>query len=98
MYKYFSGAGKVFSNTSQASPATEKCIYILLRRRRSISIFILIRYLSGAEEPQATASEALAQGSYVAVREGFELSTLRTKGDESTYHTVYIPMSHHAQY
>jgi len=26
VYKYFSGAGKVFSNTSQASPVPEKCI------------------------------------------------------------------------
>ena len=32
----------------------------------------------------ATASEGLAQGPYVAARAGFELATLRTKGDEST--------------
>ena len=36
------------------------------------------------EAPQATASEGLAQGPYVAARAGFELTTLRTKGDEST--------------
>ena len=37
-----------------------------------------------AEAPQATASERLAQGPYVAARAGFEPTTLRTKGDEST--------------
>jgi len=37
-----------------------------------------------AEVPQATASEGLAQGSYVAARAGFEATTLLTKGDEST--------------
>src|SRR6218665_3373437 len=37
-----------------------------------------------AKAPQATASEGLAQGSYVAARAGFEPTTLRTKGDEST--------------
>ena len=36
-----------------------------------------------AEAPQATASEGLAQGPYVAARAGFEPTTLRTKGDES---------------
>ena len=36
-----------------------------------------------AKAPQATASEGLAQGPYVA-RAGFEPKTLRTKGDEST--------------
>ena len=34
--------------------------------------------------PQATASEGLAQGLYVAARAGFEPATLRTKGVEST--------------
>ena len=37
-----------------------------------------------AEAPQATASEGLAQGPYVAASAGFEPTTLRTKGDEST--------------
>ena len=37
-----------------------------------------------AEAPQATASEGLAQGSYVAARAGFEPTTVRTKCDEST--------------
>ena len=37
-----------------------------------------------AEAPQATASEGLAKGPYVAVRVGFETTTLRTKGVEST--------------
>jgi len=37
-----------------------------------------------AEAPQAIASEGLAQGPYVAARAGFKLTTLRTKGDEST--------------
>ena len=34
--------------------------------------------------PQATASEGLAQGPYVATRAGFEPTTLRTKGNDST--------------
>ena len=38
---------------------------------------------SHSEAPQATASEGLAQGFYVADRAGFELETLRTKGGES---------------
>ena len=37
-----------------------------------------------AEAPQATVSEGLAQGSYVAARAGFESTTLQTKGVEST--------------
>jgi len=37
-----------------------------------------------AEAPQATASEALAQGHYVAARTGFKLTNLRTKGDDSS--------------
>ena len=37
-----------------------------------------------AEAPQATVSEGLAKGSYVAVRARFELMTLRTKGVKST--------------
>ena len=37
-----------------------------------------------AEAPQATASEGLAQGPYMAAGAGFEPTTLRTKGDEST--------------
>ena len=41
MYKYFSGAGKVYINTFQASPVPERYqinlyIEILMRRRRSI--------------------------------------------------------------
>ena len=36
-----------------------------------------------AEAPQATVSEGLAQGPYVAARAGFEHTTLRTKGAES---------------
>ena len=36
------------------------------------------------EAPQATASEGLAQGPYMAFRAGFESATLRTKGVEST--------------
>jgi len=37
-----------------------------------------------AEVPQATASEGFAYGPYVAARVGFEFTTLRMKGDEST--------------
>ena len=37
-----------------------------------------------AEAPQTTASKGLAQGPYVAARAGFEPTTLRTKGNEST--------------
>jgi len=37
-----------------------------------------------AEALQANASEGLTQGPYVAAREGFEPTTLRTKGIEST--------------
>ena len=37
-----------------------------------------------AKAPQATASEGLAQGPYVAARAEFEPTTLRTKGTEST--------------
>ena len=37
-----------------------------------------------AEAPQATASEELAQGPFVAARAGFEPTTLRTKGDKYT--------------
>ena len=37
-----------------------------------------------AEAPQEIASDGLAQGPYVAARAGFEPTTLRTKGDEST--------------
>ena len=36
------------------------------------------------EAPQAIASEGLVQGPYVAAIAGFEPTTLRTKGDEST--------------
>ena len=36
------------------------------------------------EAPQATLSEGLAQGAYVVAKAGFETSTLRTKGVEST--------------
>jgi len=53
VYKYFSGAGKVFSNTSQASPAPEGYqisiyIEILLRRRRSLES--IYTHFSGAGE------------------------------------------------
>ena len=34
--------------------------------------------------PQATASEGLAQGLYIAARAGFEPMTIRMKGNEST--------------
>ena len=37
-----------------------------------------------AEAPQAIASEGLAQGPYMVARAGFEPTTLRTKGNEST--------------
>ena len=37
-----------------------------------------------AEAPQATASEGIAQGLYVAARAGFSPTTLRMKVDEST--------------
>jgi len=37
-----------------------------------------------AEVPQATASEGLAKGPYVASRTGFEPTILQTKGGEST--------------
>ena len=37
-----------------------------------------------AEAPQATASEGLAQGSYLVASVGFKPATLRTKGVEST--------------
>ena len=37
-----------------------------------------------AEALQATASEALAKGSYVAARAGFEPATLRSEGINST--------------
>ena len=47
-----------------------------------------------AEAPQATVSEGLAQGPYVAARAGFEPEILRTKGDESTNEsprpTIYV--------
>ena len=36
------------------------------------------------QTPQATVSEELAQGPYVAARAGFELTTIQTKGAEST--------------
>jgi len=39
---------------------------------------------SHAETPQATAHEGLAQCPYVAFRAGFETTTFRTKGVEST--------------
>ena len=42
-----------------------------------------------AEAPQATASEGLAQGPYVAARVGVKPMTLRTKAST-------LPMSHHA--
>jgi len=37
-----------------------------------------------AKAPQATVSEGLAQGPYMAARAGFELTTLRLKGIDST--------------
>ena len=45
-----------------------------------------------AEVAQATVSEGLAQGPYVAARAGFEPTTLRTKGDESTNEPSYPTM------
>ena len=56
-------------------------------RRSQHSMGIVLEF--HAEAPQATASEGLAQGPYVAARAGLEPTTLRTKGDES--------MRHHAQ-
>ena len=54
-----------------------------------------------AEALQATVSEELAQGSYVAARAGFEPTTLRSKGIDSIYAPtrphdgppVFIPMT-----
>ena len=46
-----------------------------------------------AEAPQATASEALAQGPYVATRAGFEPMTLQTKGSKST-NEPHVPQSY----
>ena len=42
-----------------------------------------------AEVPQAIASEGLAQGPYMVARAGFEPTTLRTKGNESTNEPPY---------
>ena len=47
------------------------------------------------EAPQATASEGLAQGPYVAVRTEFEPATLWTKGVESTNEPP-LPTNHAA--
>ena len=55
----------------------------LLLRRASDTARILYRGFH-AEAPQATASEGLAQGPYVAARAGVEPTTLRMKGVEST--------------
>ena len=44
----------------------------------------IARILFHTEAPQATGSEGLAQGPYVAAREGFKPATLRTKEVEST--------------
>ena len=44
-----------------------------------------------SEAPQATASEGLVQGPYVAARAGFEPATLRTMAPD-------LPMTHHATY
>src|SRR6218665_1323033 len=43
-----------------------------------------------AEELQATASEGLAQGPYVATIVGFEPTTLRSKGINSTVPHAYV--------
>ena len=49
-----------------------------------------------AEAPQATASEGPAQGPYMEARAGFEPTTVRTKGDESTNEpprpTISVPV------
>jgi len=42
------------------------------------------------EAPQATVSEGLAQGSYVAARAGVQPVTLRTKGVDSTKATFIV--------
>jgi len=47
VYKYFSGAGKVFLNTSQASP---RRINVFKYFSGAFYIYILIWYLSGAGE------------------------------------------------
>src|SRR6218665_1808829 len=44
-----------------------------------------------AEAPQATVSEGLAKGPYVAARVGFEPTTIRMKGVESNNETLYAP-------
>jgi len=48
----------------------------LLLRYAPKTAWILTKF--PAEKPQATASEGLAQGSYVAARAGFEPTTLRS--------------------
>ena|SRR6218665_3679839 len=54
---------------------------LLLHRTNTVSEF-------HAEAPQATASQGLAQGPYVAARARFEPTTFRMKGDESTNEAV----------
>ena len=64
--------------------------YILFIQTISIApLQVYYRYYSEVlptqhEVPQATVSEGLAQGSYVAARAGVEHMTLRMKGVEST--------------
>ena len=55
-------------------------LYILRARGTPDTAWIL----SHAKTPQVAASEGLAQGPYVAARTGFEPTTARTQGDEST--------------
>src|SRR6218665_3629843 len=62
---------------------------------QTISIAPLqIRFYS--EAPQATVSYGLAQGPYVAVRVGFEPTTLQSKGSDST-NALPHPTRHHFQ-
>ena len=60
---------------------------LLLRGAPNYSIDTVSEF--HAEAPQATASEGLAQGAYVAARTGFELATLRIKAPN-------LPIGHHA--
>ena len=56
------------------------------QKRSRPQLLTLCRSLH-AEAKQATASEGLAQGPYMAARAGFEPTTLMSKGIDSTYAT-----------
>ena len=55
-----------------------------LQKRSSPTTAIDTVWSLHAEALQATVSQGLAQGSYVAARAGFELATLRSKDIDST--------------